>query len=408
MKGKIFKVIVYGFYFSVVIYFFISVVYFLSSASGSGDELLFISDLDLIKGKGWIYAIEKNISIPYMILAYPFSMFFENHIALRLVNVLLLGGLFLYFYKQKNKFSISLYGYLLFFISTAGYFYLGTNDTLFFIGLIVFINEVDNLQKTKKWNSAFAFTALIVAFFTRELVIVYSPVIFFCFYIIDKERQWSKIRIDFPLGILLLFLIFNVPSFIERGNIAYDLKNPPATTRATWSQRQYLAQLMVNKGELPNFSHPSWEQTEAYLNKNGEKSLPKGILHGLFFNLKLTIIEFFKDFYFCIFFGFRQLGFMLFIPFFFLAKEIYRSRRINGSMLIPFSLVIMIAVFSLIIISFVEIRWLAPVFVLSIVYYGNLQKNKNITDIMLLLNYGILILMCFYSSFNKLIELLNQ
>ena len=49
----------------------------------------------------------------------------------------------MYFAKRKNTFELSFYWYLLFFISTVGYFYFGTNDALFFIGLIIYLNEIN-------------------------------------------------------------------------------------------------------------------------------------------------------------------------------------------------------------------------------------------------------------------------
>ncbi|WP_138984263.1 hypothetical protein [Flavobacterium frigoris] len=398
MESKILKHVKTIFICCTVLYSMIAVFYFLKKPFGGGDESLFISDLELINNEGWIAAIKKGISIPFMAIAYPLSQFMKNYLALRLVNILLLAILFFYFYKQKNNFSGSFYGYLLFFISTAGYFYLGTNDTLFFVGLIIFINEVNNLQKEKNWKGTLAFSALIIAFFTRELVIVYSPVIIFCFYVIYKEKGFAILRV--PLSLLLLFLVLNIPSFIANGKISYDLKAPPASAKATWAQRQYLAQLKVNIGELANYNHPSWEETDAYLSKYGEKSLPKGILGGLFFDIGLTIEEFFKDFYFCIIFGFRQLAFMLLFPFWFLAKDVYRARKMNTTMLIPISLIMMMTIFSLIIISFVELRWLGPVFILSIVYYANLQKRELIPDRFMILNYGVLVIMSIYGSFN--------
>jgi hypothetical protein len=397
MESKIIKYIKIVFIGFAVLYSIIATYYFLNKPSG-GDETLFISDLELIKNEGWIAAIKKSISIPYMVLVYFSSIFIKNHLALRLVNVFFLAGLFFYFYKQKIKLSVSFYGYLLFFISTVGYFFCGTNDTLFFVGLIIFINEVNNLQKDKKWQSSLAFSALIIAFFTRELVMVYSPVILFCFYVIYKEKGWSGLSIGYPVGILLLFLTLNIPSFISNGALSYDLKSPPNNINATWAQRQYLAQLKVNKGELADFNHPSWEETDAYLTKYGKKSLPIGALDGLFLDVRLTVKEFFKDIWYCLIFGFRQLGFMLYVPFWFLAKEIYHSRKINIKMLIPVSLIMMLVIFSLIIISFVELRWLAPVFILSIVYYDNLQKKELISNRLVIINYAVLIIMSVYGS----------
>ena len=382
----------------VFFYFLISSFYFLQVLPG-GDETLFISDLEMIKSKGWFVAIEKNISIPYMILVYPIALFVKNYIALRIVSVLLLILLGIYFYKRKSEFSIRLYGYFLFLISTVGYFFFGTNDGLFFIGLIVFIHEVYLLQKNKNWNGTLALVALIIAFFTRALVVVYAPVILICLYVIFKEKGLRTIKVTYPLIFLSLFLVLNIPSFLSKGGLSYDLKSPPSSINVTWGQRQYLAQLLVNKGELANYNHPSWEQTRIYLENNGEESLPKGVFEGLFFDIELTIKEFFKDLISSIFLGFRQLGIMLFIPVFFLAKDIYKNRKISLSMLLPISLVLMIGIFSLIIISYVELRWLAPFFVLSIVYFSDLQKNNLLKNHVVIANYIILISMSFYGMY---------
>ncbi len=383
----------------VLIYSLVSAYFFLSRDSGPGDESLFIKDLDFIKNEGWNNAIKKGISIPYLVIVYPFSLFLKNFVALRLVNVLIVSGLFFYFSKRIKQ-QLSFYGFLLFFISTVGYFYSGTNDTLFFVALIIFICEVFFLIEKGEWNGALALSALTIAFFTRELILVYTPIILICFYIIYHKKGSNVLKWYYPLGLVALFLVLNLSSLMENGNLSYDLKSPPESAKSNWAQRQYLAQLMVNKGELPNHNHPSWEQTDAYLKENGEDSLPKGILSGLLFDVKLTVIEFFKDFFECLFFGFRQLGFILLLTLFFGARDFIRKRKIDEMTFIPLMLIAMLSIFSLIIISFVELRWLAPVFIASIVYYWNLQDKKSINKKMIIINYIVLILMSLYGSFN--------
>ena len=116
----------------IVLYSFVALYYFLSP-SPSGDEFLFIEDLELIRVQGWIEAIAKSISIPYMILSYPFSFFLSNFTALRVVNIILLLLFLIYVKSQyKDNRSLVLY-YLLFFFSTVGVCYSGTNDWLFFL-----------------------------------------------------------------------------------------------------------------------------------------------------------------------------------------------------------------------------------------------------------------------------------
>ena len=112
---------------SVVLYSVIAAYYFFHLPIGFGDESLFISDLDFIKSHGWIDAIRKNVSIPYMILAYPFSLFLENYISLRLVNVMLLVGMLAYFYYSNNNKRLTFYGYV-FFLHQLDQFFLFRNQ----------------------------------------------------------------------------------------------------------------------------------------------------------------------------------------------------------------------------------------------------------------------------------------
>lgn len=394
---KIKKIIVPTFQILLVIMFLINSSTFLLKPIGTGDEILFISDLDLIMSKGWNFAIVKNISIPYMFLAYPFTFFFENYIALRIVNVLLLLFLGVYFYFRIQGPNKAFFNYFFFFLCTATYFFIGTNDALFFAGIIVFMTEIFFLQNEKKWNGTLAISAVIISFFTRELILIYLPVILFGCFVIYKEKAGNTIKFLYPGFLFLALIVVNIPSLKEKGKISYDDKSVNDTIHVTWPQRQYLAQLMVNNGELDNFNHPSWEQTEEYLKKNGENSLPKGMIDGLFLDVKLTTLEFFKDFYYSLVFGFRQIGLIVFITFFFPIRDFIRTKKINLNMYIPYAMIFIVSVLSLIIISFIEPRWYAPVFIMAIVYYFDLCKKKLIHENVILINYLILISMCLFN-----------
>lgn len=396
MLKKIIAILEPSFFIAVLVYFIVSAYFFLNKSAGAGDESLFISDLIFIKKEGWFAAIEKGMSIPYLLLTYPFSLLVKNHIALRLVNIILVGLLVFYFKKQKRQSKPYFYAYLGFFISTVGYFFIGTNDALFFICCIIFLHQVYLLQKNKNWKGTLAISALIIAFFTRELLIIYTPVLLLCFYMIYTEKGWGSIHKKHILILVVVFLLINIPSILVTNKLSYDKKLPPENVNVNWVQRQYLAQLMVNNGELKNYSHPSWSQTQAYVTNNGTSSLPNTIVKALTFDVKLTSIEFFKDLYFTCFFGFRQLGLILVLPLIYMAQMLFKSRRNFTALLIPFSNVLMIGVFSLIIISFVELRWLAPFFIMSIVYFSDLQNEKIWNSKIVLANYSVLFLLSIY------------
>jgi hypothetical protein len=403
--GLGFKIVAFTYFLLSFYYFF-----FLSQAGG-GDESLFVNDLIFIKTDGWIAAIEKSISIPYMMLVYPFSFFLKEYMALRVANGLILILLLLYFFKMVKINTSPFYFYLFFFLATSKYFFAGTNDALFFTGLVIFMTEVFYFIKNEKMNcQVLAFSGLIVSFFTREMFLVYLPVVILGLYFlyINGFSFFNK-KMIFPILLFFFFMLVNSPSLKLNNKLSYDDKTPSSEVKASWSQRQYLAQLLVNEGVLQNFSHPSWEQTQEYLIVNGPKSLPDGIVEGLTFDYSLTIKEFFKDFYYSMFFGLRQLGLILLFPFYFIVTNLKKQNILNSEMYIPYSLIIMLCVFSLIIISFIEPRWYIAVFISAIVFYNQYQVEKKINPNFIIANYLVFICFSFlgiYSILHKFMRII--
>ena len=395
----------------VAVYYLISFTYFFLLASeGTGDEALFIKDLRFIESDGWIAAIEKGISIPYMILAYPFSTFLYDFIALRLVNLILLCSLLYYFFKIVNIRINIFYYYLGFFLATTGAFTLGTNDALFFVGLIIFLTEVFYFIEGRKIsNPTVAFSALIISIFTRELIIIYIPLLILGIFYLYKNGFVLRFKnLLLPITLVIVLLLMNLPILNAHGKLSYDSKLPPDGINATWSQRQYLAQLLVNEGKIKNLSHPTWEETERYLEKNGKNSLPNGILQGLTFDYSITIVEFFKDLFYSTVYGFRQLGLMIIFPIYFIVFNFRRKHLFSNELFVPYSSVLMIGIFSLIIISYVELRWMTAVFILLITFYSHYQKEKKIDLKIILLNYFILICLSLYGILGLTGKLLSE
>ncbi len=379
-------------------YFLLTIYYSLSFHPGKGDELLFLTDLRFINDFGWIEAIKKGISIPYMVLVYPFSFFLKDYIALRIVNILLLGIL-LYYFKFRNV-KLEFYLLFFFFLTTGGRFFMGTNDSIFFLGLIVFFFEVYQLALNKKWYPNLAFLGVLVAFFSRELILVYIPLIILSIYIVIKQGKFNYTNLKGSFLLLIVLLILNAPSLIENKKLSFDVKSPPKSITANWAQRQYLAQLMVNKGELKDQSHPTWEQTENYLKVNGENALPKTLVKGMLFDFELTIKEFFKDFIFCIKYGFRQLGLVFIFPFFMVFFLLYRRDFKLNKVYFPLMFISIISIFSLIIISYVELRWMVPIFILSIVYFLDEIQNLTLGKYIQQANYCVVLLLSLYGVAN--------
>lgn len=402
---KLQRILKLVFIITVLFYVVFTAIYIINIPIGKGDEQLFINDLNLIDSQGWIAAIKKNISIPYMLLAYPLTFLFKKYIALRITSLFLTFGLGVYFWKRNNPSVFFFISFLFYLFSTIFFFY-GTNDALFSVSITIFLNEVFLLNKNKSFNSNIAFIALIVAFFTRVLTFVYLPILLLAFFVIYKQRNQISLKFLYPLLVMIVLLIINIPSLKENGKLSYDLKSPPKSVEVTWIQRQYLSQILVNKGELKNGKHPTWRETQNYININGEKSLPKGISESLYFDIKMTIKEFFKDLLYASISTFRQLGFIFILIVLLPLMSFLKTKKFEYNMFIPVSLIIMLSVFSLIIISNVELRWLAPVFVMALIWYFDLEENKMIPGKLVIINYSIFIALAGYGGlqmFNKII-----
>ncbi len=387
----------------ILIFFLIFMIYFSKPEAGSGDEFVFLKDFEFLK-TNWLKAISGEIGLTYLPLAYLFSFFLKDYIALRLVNILLFVLLYIYF-KKIGEIKNKMFDYYFLFFSASGWFMLGTNDTLFIVSLTIFFNEVYKILENKeKSNISLLWSSLIIAFFTRELIYIYFPVIFFSFLLLYKKRVNLFLNIKIPLLLFCFFVILNIPSLIQNHSFSYDNKKPPITAKSTWSQRQYLAQLMVNNGQLENHQHPTWDQTDAYLIKNGSTSLPNGIISGMLFDIKLTIKELFKDFADVIFQSIRQTGLIVFCNLAILFYFLFRKKTIE-QLYVPLITFVMISIFSLIIISYVESRWLIPLYIMSFVYFSDLESNNKLPKLIPPFNSITLLLVIIYGTFrvwNKL------
>ncbi|MEM7186730.1 MAG: hypothetical protein AAF466_08740 [Bacteroidota bacterium] len=391
---------------AVLAYLLLSFYYFLGKPVGGGDEALFIADLELIRTSGWSAAIEKGISLPYMMLAYPLSLVFEPFVALRGINILLFFGLLIYFFRIRKIKDLDFYALLLFFFSTVGYFMAGTNDTLFVAGLVIFLVETHRvLEGTEKASLFWWGLGFVIAFFTRELILVFAPVIVLALFLILKLKKARLRTLSVPLIVAVVLVLLNLPSLSENGSLSYDKKLPPETTEVTWAQRQYYAQLLVNQGKIPNYNHPNWKQTETYLKTHGQDALPRTVGDALFFDPGLTVKEFFKDFLDIVIYGGRQLALVLPIILLYLLITWFKGRRWSAHLFVPTAVLVMMCVFALIIISFVELRWLAPVFIAAIFYFYVLKHQSRIPKLLVQANYLFTSLLCLYGMYGMITKL---
>ena len=295
------------------------------------------------------------------------------------------------------------YHYFLFY-STTNWVFLGTNDSLFITALEIFFTEVYKFLDTKiQPENSLLYCAIIMAFFTREIIYVYAPSIAFSFFLLYKNNYNFTINIRTPIILTDALIVLNIPSLLTNHQRSYDNKIPPTNVKSSWSQRQYLAQLMVNNGTLPNGSHSSWQQTDLHLEKNGFNSLPNSSLKSVHYDLKLTVKEFFKNFSTVIFLSIRQFGLIIPLSILFLFISVYK-KQLDYLLYLPFILFLMIAILSFIIISYVETRWLVPVFIMAIFFYSNLEIKYKLPKTMFLLNNLVFLFALLYGTYRVILK----
>lgn len=382
----------------VLFYAILSISYWtIFLATGEGDEDLMALYLDEAKVRGFYWLIQSgNFSVPFSFIVYPLSLIFPSYLALRISS--LAGTILLYFYlnRRLNFKSQSFNNHILFYLFS-GSFLLGTNDNLLFCLLTVFSTEVYLvLAKRQERIPRYAIVCMVTSLFTRQMAIIYFPVIlaglilvYFRKRILWKEYQAVLVSALFWFGL-------NLPSIQQSGLISFDNKDTKNQKGMSWVQRQYLSQLYANEGKLPEFSHVTWEETYEYLEENGKESLPKTSLDAIFFDPSLTFNEFVKDFAYMIYAGFRQCGLGVFFPA--LGIWIFIKFGNTGAGYMGGAQLFLMLAISFLIISYIEIRWLAPVFIMGVVGLEDAIRSKQAPSYLDISNQLILLALGLYGS----------
>jgi len=367
---------------------------------GSGDEGLMALYLDEAKDVGFFnYLGRGNISIPHFLIIYLPSLFLPSYIVLRIVTLLFSFLIYIYFVKRFPIDYPEFKFHLLFYLFS-GSFFLGTNDTMMIFFLLVFFLECYRViagLDTKL--SIFAPIALLTALFTREMTIIYFPIIMLSIFILWNKINFSIKKAVATIGILIFWIVLNVPSIIQNQKISFDNKIQEKQMGVSWEQLKYLSQLKANEGELPENQFLKWIDAREYLDLYGENSLPKSTLEAIMFNPELTVKESLKDFKSILIAGLRQISLAITFPFLLLFMVLLKRPISKPLLYLGSSVLIMMIIFSIIIISYVEIRWLATAFLLAIMgMYLIIQEfDRNIRY--RLFNLLVLILLNAYGIF---------
>lgn len=347
---------------------------------GAGDEGHFISAMNKIMEEGWKSATCFGISVPYQLLVMPLNLVMPTYIALRVTNLLLLLTFGWYLYNKlhiKHGFTLSI---IISYVATSSFYMFGTNDALFSLALCIFFTESYYMISQKSYtNPTWALIGLCLAIFTRELIIVFMPVIIPLLYMGWKNIAFTRKSILITGGIALFLITLNGYSLTYKNRLSYDNKIAPPGL--SWTQLRYLTQLEVNAGRIAEGQNVSWEKLRNYLDTYGENSLPKTVIESIFFDVRLTINQYFQDLKSSILRLFRQLGLLLIIPFISILLIKDRIERLKQSYLIIL-LWLVLSIFCCIIISNIELRWLAAVvltyLIVSLEYYKGVYTAQNV------------------------------
>lgn len=381
-------------FFVTFLYFLIALYYsFFLKVEPSGDENYFVNEFTRVGNTGLLESIKDGISIPFVLLNYfPYKLLGTPGV--RLMNVILTIIFLIYVYNKTRK--IVFVGYVMFYMATVIFFFRALNDTIFSLSLAFFFIESYFIVKEKS-NPILGLSAIVIALFTRNVILIYAPLALLVIFLIHKKIHLKKLIL--PSIIFFVFLMLNIPSLKENSMLSYDNKKPPEYVESNWIQRQYLSQLYVNQGKLKSRQHVSWDVTDKYLKRNGQNSLPSTSLKNLTFNINLTIKEFFKDVFYTFVYSVRQIGisFLLLLLMFFKLKF---KKKTSFELKYKLTLfVYALFVFSFIVISNVELRWLAPIFLVILIPF----KENTYSRKVLILNNVIFMLLSFYGAYKLLL-----
>ena len=258
----------------------------------------------------------------------------------------------------------------------SSYFLVGTTDLLLAL-LIVFYFYF--LLKRKSWTTwGIVISAAVVALMmlTRQVAILLIPSIALVelMHIRRNKKKVSELIKPFLIGIMVFGVIvtaFNMPSILDKSRLSYHKKIP--SNGLSWTQLQYLSALETDRGNLQHGKHVSWDYLQQYLDENGESSLPSTPLESLLFDPGLTIKEFFVDLFQEIKPFTRLMGALFLFSLGIFLIELRNPKRlwskIMNNEILVFSM-IYISIICLIVIYYVETRWLISVLLLLPVVFS--------------------------------------
>lgn len=385
------------------------------SETPSGDESKYLEDILFYKENGLYLSIVKGVSITYLIFSAFVEEFVDNPLLSIRITSLISSLFFLvvtiiierkYFRLSLNYRNVA-YISILYVIVLQNSLFNGINDLLLdffgsFVFLIIFLemnNQENSLIRSKKnFLLIGVFIALMIC--TRKMALVYIPSFLFILILIRKTEP-SKLVVKASylfIGFIVVLFLLNYPSIKENGKLSFDDKILKADVN--WSQFDYYNMLMIHKGKGIRGKHVNIKEVKNYIDINGTEALPTTFYEMIFFDIKLTLIEFLHGLK-SSFIGFlRSLGLLFLLGLCFIKIKkgdllIFKIKN-PSNVIILFGLSFTLLI-SFIVISYIQFRWFMiflPLIIIS--FLSNMEElkmNSTIKNILLLLHILSLFIM---------------
>ncbi len=368
-----------------------------------GDEPIFVDDFRYFLNHGFFNSIINGTSIPFSLL----SVLIHKITGLGDISTRIAGAfssllLVYYFYIRVNFNEVSEKKYFftifLFLLPSTGASIAATNDSMFFLFLLIFIYETFIIKNNSKLNFFLKVISISIVIMTRKVSLIYITIIisgFIIFLLINKKvllKESLSIFKTLFLG-LIIVILFSVPRFLENNySLSYADKSIYKKRGITWTEWVFHSQLVGNENNRFGLFSPmiDWKEALKYKNKNGDEALPDSYFEYLYFDTYFLLKRFISSLIEISIISIRYVGILFFlIPIFIKLK--LKNIEYDKSLLASIYTIIGILCWAFIWPGLVQHRWLFPFYVLLIYSFStNLRLFKKKLHFLLVSNLIII------------------
>ena len=358
-----------------------------------GDERGYLDGFKLFLDEGFYAANVAGNSTLFNSMGYVFNLFIDAPIICLRASSLFFGILAVvvgYYIIVRHTTLSKMYRFVailtvlnIFIISS--FMFLAINDLpLIAFGLLSILLVLEYQKERINLRTLFLGFGVLIGLMmaTRMVVVTYLPAYSIVLYLVIKRRKaWKESLINFQYFLVPLFLvisIFHYPSLIQNKTLSSHSKEMNLKD-ASWASLQYLSAIKSSNGELVGRKHVTLEETQQYVRKHGEKSLPKTFLESIYFDPIFTLKEFVKDFVLLVKPMTRLMGWVFIAGIIGVILLFKKEKKLMPlGVMTSFGLVHM-ATIAFIIISYIEDRWMLGSFTLiAVVLVEMIMKASNI------------------------------